>query len=143
MFSMKNKGFCEVHTAAFLYLRGPYKKDDKKVFRSTTVKDSKLKGSRFRLDIKKKFFYDKIGETLESVSQSEQLCVGLSYHLGLNCDIVLGLKLDSMILKFFSNLDDSTILCSYKNEDLNFSAVDLTICMCQEKRLLFFQAVFA
>lgn len=143
MFSMKNKGFCEDHTAAFLYLRGPYKKDDKNVFRSTTVKDSKLKGSRFRLDIKEKFFYDKIGETLESVFQSEQLCVGLSYHLGLNCDIVLGLKLDSMILKFFSNLDDSTILCSYKNEDLNFSAVDLTICMCQEKRLLFFQAVFA
>lgn len=55
--------------------------------------------------------------------------------------IVLGLKLDSKILKFFSNLEDSTILYFYENEDSNFTAIDLTISMHQEKGVLFFQHV--
>lgn len=55
--------------------------------------------------------------------------------------IVLALKLDAKILKFFSNLDDSTILYFYENEDSNFSAVALTIFMHQEKGLVFFQQV--
>lgn len=54
---------------------------------------------------------------------------------------MLALKLDAKILKFFSNLDDSTILYFYENEDSNFSAVALTIFMHQEKGLVFFQQV--
>lgn len=56
---------------------------------------------------------------------------------------MLGLKLDSMILKFFSNLDDSTILCSYRIEDSDFSAIDLIIFMYQAEGLLFLQQVLA
>lgn len=82
VFSMDNKGFCEDHTANFQYLREPYKKDGKKVFKSTTLKDFKLNWGRFRLDIRKRFFCYKIGGTLENISQSGQLCVGLVCQLG-------------------------------------------------------------
>lgn len=44
MFSIESKGFCEDHSTAFQYLSGPDKKDGKRVFNSTTVKDFKLKG---------------------------------------------------------------------------------------------------
>lgn len=63
---------------AFLYLRGPYKKDDKKEFlNSTTVKDSKLKWGRFRLNIKKKIFIMRLVKLWKMFSRMSSCAWGL------------------------------------------------------------------
>ncbi|KAK4830639.1 hypothetical protein QYF61_012482 [Mycteria americana] len=62
--------------AAFQYLKGAYRKDGDKLFsraccNRTKGNGFKLKEGRFRLDKRKKFFYNGDGETLEQVGQRD------------------------------------------------------------------------
>jgi len=59
---------------AFQYLKGTYRKDGENLFSKaccdrTRSNGFKLKGGRFSLDIRKKFFSHEGGETLEWVAQ--------------------------------------------------------------------------
>jgi len=65
--------------AALQYLKGAYKKDGDRVFsracsNKTRGNCFKLKKSRFRIDIRKKLFYNEGGETLEQVAQRGGRC---------------------------------------------------------------------
>jgi len=60
--------------AAFQYLNGAYRKDGENLFSKaccdrTRSNGFKLREGRFRLDIRKKFFYHESGETLAQVAQ--------------------------------------------------------------------------
>jgi len=60
--------------AAFQYLKGTYGKDGENIFSSaccdrTRSNGFKLREYRFRLDIRKKFFCNRGGETLEQIAQ--------------------------------------------------------------------------
>ncbi|KAK4828803.1 hypothetical protein QYF61_000860 [Mycteria americana] len=74
LFSLEKRRLQGDLIAAFYYLKGAYKKDGDKFFRraccnKTRAKCLKRKEGRFRLDIRKKFFYIEGGETLEQVAQ--------------------------------------------------------------------------
>jgi len=86
----------------------------------TTSKGLKLQQGRFRLDIRKKFLYRKSCEALEQAAQGsggvivpggvQKACkYGTSGH-GLVGMVVMGQWLNLMILKVFSNRNDSMIL---------------------------------
>ena len=67
----------------FQYLKGAFKKNGERLFNkacSDRTRDNwfKLKKTRFKLNIRKKFFYNEGGETLDQVSQRscEHLIIG-------------------------------------------------------------------
>jgi len=74
LFSLKKRRLQGDLIVAFQYLKGAYKKDVDRLFSrvcSNKTRDNgfKLKVGRFRLVIRKIFFYDEGGETLAQVAQ--------------------------------------------------------------------------
>ena len=71
LFSLGKRKLQRYLRAAFQYLKGDYKKEGDRQDRRNGFK---LKEWRFRLDIRKKFFYNKSGEALEQVAQRDGGC---------------------------------------------------------------------
>ncbi|KAK4811061.1 hypothetical protein QYF61_016347 [Mycteria americana] len=79
VFSLEKRRLQGDLIAAFQYLKGAYKKDGDRLFSRaccdrTRGNGYKLKEGRFRLDIRKKYFYDEGVETLEQVAQRGGRC---------------------------------------------------------------------
>jgi len=73
LFSLEKRRLQGDIRGAFRYLKGAYRKDGENIFSRaccgrTRSNGFKLREGRFRLDIRKKFFYDKGGETLEKIA---------------------------------------------------------------------------
>jgi len=74
LFSLEKRRLQGDLTASFQYFKGAYRKDEDKLFSKaccdrTRNNGFKVKEGRIRLDIRKQFFYNEGGETLERVSQ--------------------------------------------------------------------------
>jgi len=74
LFSLEKKRLWGDLTAAFQYLKAACRKDGENIFSRaccdrTKSNGFKLREGRFRLDIRKKFFYNEGGETLAQVAQ--------------------------------------------------------------------------
>ncbi|KAK4823916.1 hypothetical protein QYF61_008129 [Mycteria americana] len=126
LFSLEKRRLWGDLIAAFQYLKGAYKKDgDKLSSRAccdrTRGNGFKLKEGRFRLDIRKKVFYDKGGETLEQLPREVvhapsletfkvRLDGALSNLICLKMSLLIAGWLDSMTLKVPSNPSYSLIL---------------------------------
>lgn len=67
------------HITSFQSIKEAHKKDGERLFTKACSdkarsNDFKLEECRFRLDIRKRFFYDEFGETLEKVAQRSCEC---------------------------------------------------------------------
>jgi len=74
LFSLEKRRLWGHLRAACQYLKGAYRKDGDKLFSRTCCHRArgnsfKLEEGRFRLDRRKKFFYNEGGETLAQIAQ--------------------------------------------------------------------------
>jgi len=79
LFSLEKRRFWGDVIVAFQYLKGAYRKDGDELFGGVCCNrirgnGFKLKEGRFRLDIRKKFFYNEGGEILEQVGHRGSRC---------------------------------------------------------------------
>ena len=79
LFSLEKRRLQGDLIVAFQYLKGPSKKERGKLYiracsNRTKGNGFKLKESKFRLEVRKKLFYDEDGETLEQISQTSCGC---------------------------------------------------------------------
>ncbi|KAK4818261.1 hypothetical protein QYF61_009966 [Mycteria americana] len=79
LFGLEKRGLQRDFIVAFQYLKEAYKKDGDRLFSRpccdrTKGNGCKLKQGRFRLDIRKAFFYNEGGETLQQVAQRGGRC---------------------------------------------------------------------